>query len=159
MMMYWPVTIHPSVPTEKRAKLFLFQKYQHSSWRVTKLQGTFRQVIHPTLTDCSSVATTWALFALAQRADVQEKLRVELLSAPTDNPTMDELNALPYLDKVVREVMRLYSPVPLTARVATADDMVPLEIPVKDEEGNIQQYIRSVSFRISICHAKPQATG
>ncbi|KAF8331814.1 cytochrome P450 [Amanita rubescens] len=98
--------------------------------------------------ETTSVATTWALFALAQRADVQQKLRVELLSFPTDNPTMDELNALPYLDKVVREVMRLYAPVPLTARVATADDIIPLEIPVKDEEGNIQEYIRIKKGRI-----------
>ncbi len=107
----------------------------------------------------SSVQSSWALFALAQRVDVQEKLRVELLRVPTDNPTMDELNALPYLDKVVREAMRLYPPVPLIARVATADDTVPLEIPVKDEEGNIQEYIRSVTFCNPICHAKSQATG
>ncbi|KAF8331809.1 cytochrome P450 [Amanita rubescens] len=96
----------------------------------------------PTFFVAGHETTSVALFALTQRVDVQEKLRVELLSVPTDNPTMDELNALPYLDKVVREVMRLYVPVPLTARVAAADDIIPLEIPVKDEEGNIQECIR-----------------
>ncbi|KAJ7111767.1 cytochrome P450 [Mycena epipterygia] len=45
------------------------------------------------------------------------KLREELLSMPTDNPTMDELNSLPYLDWVVRESLRLYSPVAFTLRV------------------------------------------
>ncbi|KAF8337732.1 cytochrome P450 [Amanita rubescens] len=89
----------------------------------------------PTFFVAGHETTSVALFALTQRVDVQEKLRVELLSVPTDNPTMDELNALPYLDKVVREVMRLYVPVPLTARVAAADDIIPLEIPVKTRKG------------------------
>jgi len=92
--------------------------------------------------ETTSVATTWALFALTKHPDVQEKLRAELLSVSTDNPTMDELNALPYLDTVVRETMRLHAPVPSTLRVATQDDVIPLGKPVKDEEGNIHEFIR-----------------
>jgi hypothetical protein len=53
-----------------------------------------------------STATAWALHALSQHTAVQIKLRNELLSLSTDNPTMEELNSLPYLETVVREVMR-----------------------------------------------------
>ena len=53
-----------------------------------------------------STATAFALFALSSSPsaiEIQTKLRVEVLSIPTDNPTMDELNALPYLDQLFRE--------------------------------------------------------
>ncbi|KAF8960371.1 cytochrome P450 [Flammula alnicola] len=70
--------------------------------------------------------TTWALFALTQNLEAQTKLRNELLAVGTDNPTMDELNALPYLDAVVRETLRVHAPVPATTRVAVQDDILPL---------------------------------
>jgi hypothetical protein len=62
-----------------------------------------------------STAVTWALFALTQNPTAQQRLREEVLSIPTDRPTMDELNALPYLDCVVRETLRMYAPVPATS--------------------------------------------
>ena len=71
---------------------------------------------------------------------------------------MDELNALPYLDHVVRETMRLHPPVPSTMRVATRDDMMPLEKPVKDEAGNIHEYIRSVYFSVPDDHTNTKST-
>ena len=110
------------------------------------------------LTHVSSVATTWALFALTKHPEVQEKLRAELLSIATDNPTMDELNALPYLDHVVRETMRLHPPVPSTMRVATQDDVMPLEKPVKDEDGNMHEYIKSVCFCVPNDHTNAKAS-
>ena len=54
---------------------------------------------------------------------------------------MDELNALPYLDSVVRETMRLHAPVPSTVRVATKDDILPLSKPFTDKRGRIQEGI------------------
>lgn len=42
----------------------------------------------------------------------------------------DELNALPYLDAVIRETMRLHAPVPSTIRVAGKDDLLPLSEPI-----------------------------
>ncbi|KAF8626325.1 hypothetical protein AX15_004986 [Amanita polypyramis BW_CC] len=91
--------------------------------------------------ETTSIATTWALFALTQHHRVQEKLRQELLTVSTDNPTMDELNALPYLDAVVRETLRVHAPVPSSMRVATQDDTIPLEKPIRDKEGNLREYI------------------
>ncbi|KAJ7746530.1 cytochrome P450 [Mycena olivaceomarginata] len=92
--------------------------------------------------ETTSTATTWALFALTQNLAAQTRLRNELLEVGTDEPTMDELNSLQYLDCVVRETLRLHSPVPLTRRVATQDDIVPLDKPFTDIHGNVHETIR-----------------
>ncbi len=84
----------------------------------------------------------WALHAFTQNPRVQRKLRDELLSVPTENPSMDELQALPYLDMVVKEVLRHYSPVPMTVRVATQDDMIPCGTPYTDRNGVQRDHIR-----------------
>lgn len=47
----------------------------------------------------------------------------------------DELNALPYLDAVIREGLRLYSPVPGTVRNTTRAVEIPLGVPVQDRHG------------------------
>ncbi|KZT05295.1 cytochrome P450 [Laetiporus sulphureus 93-53] len=82
--------------------------------------------------ETTSNATTWCLFALSKAPEIQQKLREELWSVPTENPTMDELNELPYLDAVVRETMRVHSPVPATMRMAGKDDIIPLNTPYTD---------------------------
>ena len=54
---------------------------------------------------------------------------------------MDELNALPYLDGVVRETLRVHAPVPSTLRVAVEDDILPLTTPVTDRNGKVYESI------------------
>ncbi|KAK7438395.1 hypothetical protein VKT23_018009 [Stygiomarasmius scandens] len=85
--------------------------------------------------ETTSTAVTWALYALSQDKAVQTKLRDELFTLSTDNPTMDELNSLPYLDAVVRETLRVHAPVPSTIRVAVKDDILPLGTPYRDVNG------------------------
>ncbi|EMD37124.1 hypothetical protein CERSUDRAFT_115038 [Gelatoporia subvermispora B] len=92
--------------------------------------------------ESTSTATTWCLYALTQAPDVQQKLREELMSVSTDTPTMDELNALPYLDAVITESLRVYSPVPQTARVAKKSDVVPLARPFVDRRGQVQHSVK-----------------
>ncbi|KAF7288326.1 Cytochrome P450 [Mycena chlorophos] len=92
--------------------------------------------------ETTSTAVTWALYALTQHPDIQAKLRAELLSVQTDTPTMDELNALPYLECFVREASRLYAPVLGTGRNAVKDDVVPLGTPITDTKGNVVDSIR-----------------
>ncbi|KAJ7480942.1 cytochrome P450 [Mycena latifolia] len=82
-----------------------------------------------------SSATTWALHALSLNIAAQTKLREELLTMSTDNPTMDELNSLPYLEMVVRETMRVHAPVVFTKRMAMEDDVLPLSKPYVDKTG------------------------
>ncbi|KAJ7765808.1 cytochrome P450 [Mycena metata] len=92
--------------------------------------------------ETTSTGTTWALFALTQNIAAQTRLRNELLTVSTDNPTMDELNALPYLDCVVRETLRLHAPVGSTIRVATQDDIIPLAQPFTDRTGTVHETIK-----------------
>ncbi|KIM82588.1 hypothetical protein PILCRDRAFT_467407 [Piloderma croceum F 1598] len=100
--------------------------------------GTFIVAGHET----TSTATAWALFSLTQSPEVQNKLREELLQISTESPTMEDLMGLPYLDAVVRETLRLHSPVASLAKVAMKDDLIPLDIPFIDIKGNTQRAIR-----------------
>jgi cytochrome P450 len=54
---------------------------------------------------------------------------------------MDELNALPYLDAVVRETLRIHPPVPGTIRVAMKDIIIPLGKPFVDKKGMVRDGI------------------
>lgn len=99
------------------------------------------------LTCCCSNGTAWALFALTQDLRVQTKLREELFTIDTDNPTMDQLNALPYLDMVVRESLRMHPPAPYVHRQSMKDDILPLRNPVIDCKGEVHHTIRKVDHR------------
>ncbi|KAL0571708.1 hypothetical protein V5O48_010248 [Marasmius crinis-equi] len=92
--------------------------------------------------ETTSTSTTFALLALTDHPDIQSKLREELLAVPTDNPTMEELNNLPYLDAFIRETLRFYPPVPITARQAMKDDVIPLSTPYTDKKGVVHHEIR-----------------
>jgi cytochrome P450 len=91
-----------------------------------------------------STAIAWTLFALSCNPAVQTTLRAEVRTCQTDMPTMDQLNALPYLEGVVREVLRLYSPVSSTVRIAMDDAVIPLQKPFKDSHGIMQNSVRYV---------------
>ena len=88
------------------------------------------------------MAMAWALYALTQNKQIQTKLRQEVSDVSTDSPTMDVLNGLPYLDAVVRETMRRYSPISVVARAADKDDFIPLSKPFTDRRGNVRHEIR-----------------
>lgn len=92
--------------------------------------------------ETTSTATTWALYALCLRPDVQTRLREELLTVETETPSMDELVELSYLDAVVRETLRLHAPVPSTVRVAMKDDILPVETPFTDKYGVVHDGIK-----------------
>ncbi|KAE9395109.1 cytochrome P450 [Gymnopus androsaceus JB14] len=87
--------------------------------------------------ETTSVSTTWALFSLSRHQEIQTKLREELLSVPTEKPSMDVLNELFYLDAFVRETLRLYTPLTNIARTALQDDILPLAHPIIDSDGVI----------------------
>jgi len=92
--------------------------------------------------ETTSVTMSWALYALTQNKHVQTKLRQEISDVSTDNPTMDDLNGLPYLDAVVRETLRLYPAVPAVIRAAKKDDCIPLNKPFTDTKGVVHHQIR-----------------
>ncbi|KAJ7667216.1 cytochrome P450 [Mycena rosella] len=103
--------------------------------------------------ETTSTGTACALYALSMNRSVQTKLREELLGLPSDNPTMDALNSLPYLEKVVRETMRVHSPVGFTIRMAMDDDVIPLSKQYVDRRGKVYDSItvrRGTVIRIPI---------
>jgi hypothetical protein len=68
---------------------------------------------------------------------------------------MDELHALPYLDSVVREALRLYSPVAFSTRMVFEDDVLPLSTPYVDKQG--REYHGLPCVHISVTFSGPNA--
>jgi cytochrome P450 len=93
--------------------------------------STFITAGHETV----SSALTWCLYALARDQAVQDRLRAALRALPPPPPSsggcphelMDEIERCVYLDWVVRETLRVHSPVTATMReVGRAVDEIPL---------------------------------
>ncbi|KAH6916434.1 cytochrome P450 [Coprinopsis sp. MPI-PUGE-AT-0042] len=87
--------------------------------------------------DTTSSALGRLLFLLSEKQDVQDRLRAEIREAKEEygRPTYDQLMALPYLDAVCRETLRMYPPGPVAARIAKKDTVVPLLTPIKGTDG------------------------
>lgn len=87
--------------------------------------------------ETTAITLAWLLhdLSLPGNVHVQERLRSELLSLKTEEPSAEELNGLPYLEAVVREGLRLHPAVIYTVRKAFVDDVVPLRWSVTDRHG------------------------
>ncbi|KAF8202148.1 cytochrome P450 [Pholiota molesta] len=89
-------------------------------------------------TDTTSSALSRILHLLAMHQDMQDKLRQEIKDAKAQeggNLPYDQLVALPYLDALCRESLRLHAPVPLVRRIARQDIVLPLSNPIKGVDG------------------------
>lgn len=93
--------------------------------------------------ETTSTALTWAVYRLSQHPDIQKRLRAECSAVDSDQPGIDELNALPYLDKVTHEVLRYDGPVPSTERMAARDMVIPLTIPIIGRDGTTMTSINA----------------
>ncbi len=72
--------------------------------------------------ETSSNALTWTLFLLSQHPQVASDLLDELQHVlQGEAPTVAQLAQLPLLDRVIKESMRVLSPVPWNARVTSQD--------------------------------------
>ncbi|KAG9119978.1 hypothetical protein FRC07_004717 [Ceratobasidium sp. 392] len=101
--------------------------------------STFLAAGHET----TSTSTTWALYALTLYPTVQAKLRQELLDAGFgEEPSMGDLEKLPYLDNFIRETLRVYPAVPMVARQAVQDAVIPVSESYKDRYGVVRNEIR-----------------
>ena len=92
--------------------------------------------------ETTGTSVAWCLYSLCLYPEVQAKLQEELLTVNIETPTMDDLNALPYLDMVVRETLRLHPAVTNSMKSAFQDDVIPVKEPYKDRYGNIRNEIR-----------------
>ncbi|WP_231184377.1 cytochrome P450 [Haladaptatus sp. DYF46] len=75
--------------------------------------------------ETTALSLTLTMYALAQYPEVEEKLVAELDEVlDGETPTMDDLSDLTYTERVVKESMRLYPPVPGIVREATKPDII-----------------------------------
>ncbi|KAJ3889944.1 cytochrome P450 [Lentinula edodes] len=100
--------------------------------------------ISPTLIfaamDTTSSAMARLLHLLSRHPEAQNKLRQELIEAKRAKDGQDfsyeELTALPFLDAVCRETLRLYTPASAVTRRARQDAIIPLLKPVIGLDGS-----------------------
>ncbi|KIJ98230.1 hypothetical protein K443DRAFT_104277 [Laccaria amethystina LaAM-08-1] len=87
--------------------------------------------------DTTSNALCRILHLLTQHQDVQDRLRREVTEAYAErgNLNHDELVALPYLDAVCKETLRLYPPVSFLFRTTRANIVMPLSNSIKGLDG------------------------
>ncbi|MHB8419502.1 MAG: cytochrome P450 [Myxococcales bacterium] len=70
-------------------------------------------------------ALGWTFYLLSLHPEVERKLRAEVTAALGGRrPTLADLERLPYTDRVIKESMRLYPPIWVTARSANEDDAI-----------------------------------
>lgn len=79
---------------------------------------------------------SFGLYDLACHPDVQSRLRAEIFECG-DNLPFDQIDELPYLDAVVKEIMRINPSLPGTVRQAQKDDIIPLTEPVTLTNGKV----------------------
>ncbi|KAJ7814502.1 cytochrome P450 [Mycena olivaceomarginata] len=92
-------------------------------------------------TDTTSSSMNRMFHVLAEHPEVQEKLRAEIMATP-ELLDHDSLVALPYLDGVVREILRLYPPIaPVDYRQAVVDSVLPLSTPIMGVDGRVMESI------------------
>jgi cytochrome P450 len=80
--------------------------------------------------ETTATAMCWALLALCQHPEMQERLRTEIhksLPSIEDNTTpmsAEVMDRLPYLHAMCNEVLRFYAPVPITRRETAKDTTI-----------------------------------
>lgn len=75
-------------------------------------------------TTASLLSNVW--FMLARRPDIWEKLQTEVNELGDARPTFEQLKAMKYLKAVLNESLRLHPLVPVNARMAVVDTVLPL---------------------------------
>ncbi|KAI0631059.1 cytochrome P450 [Trametes polyzona] len=104
-----------------------------------ELVGQMSSIIFAAM-DSTSNAMSRTLHLLAQRPDVQDRLRREILDAKVMHEQeldYDQLHALPFMDAVCRETLRVYTPVVQAFTGTTKDTVLPLSQPVRATDGSL----------------------
>lgn len=73
---------------------------------------------------------TAALYSVAAHPQVDARVAAELaqvlgVGEEARTPTYEDMSRLPYCEQVIKEVLRLYPPIPIFPRVAAGDDVLP----------------------------------
>ncbi|WVQ78508.1 hypothetical protein IAT38_000594 [Cryptococcus sp. DSM 104549] len=84
---------------------------------------------------------SFGLYDLARHPDIQSRLRSEILECG-DNLPYEQIDELPYLDAVVKEIMRINPSLPGTIRQAQKDDIIPLAESITLTDGRVVNEIK-----------------
>ncbi|QRV78471.1 cytochrome P450 family protein [Ceratobasidium sp. AG-Ba] len=101
--------------------------------------------------ETTSTFVSRILSLLADLPRVQVKLREEVQSyfeEHEDESNHDALLELPYLDAVVRETLRLYTPVTQLVRINQKDTILPLQYPIRTPNGKVSNIPVKAGTRI-----------
>nr|WP_143132003.1 cytochrome P450 [Methylobacterium sp. 174MFSha1.1] len=74
--------------------------------------------------ETTAKALTWTFHLLARHPKVERRVGHELARLGGCRPTVEDLPSLPYLAAVLREAMRLFTPIWIVSRIAVGDDVV-----------------------------------
>ncbi|KAL1407859.1 hypothetical protein Q8F55_007295 [Vanrija albida] len=91
--------------------------------------------------ETTSVTMSYILYRLARHPEMQARLREEIMSVDVEQPGLDTLNSLTFLEYFVREVLRLHAPVPIALRVAAHDTHIPLGKPIRGRDGRMMDSV------------------
>jgi len=75
--------------------------------------------------DTTATLLTWTTYLLASHPDIMKRVIEEISTLKGQPPTYDDISRFQYLEFVLKESMRLYSPVPGVARWAEKADILP----------------------------------
>lgn len=94
--------------------------------------------------ETTTTTLSFFLLELARNPDVQTRLRREIRGARATihargqtEFTSADLDAMPYMQAVLKEAMRLHSIFPHNYRKATKDDVLPLAQPIVTKSGKV----------------------
>ncbi|KAI0366467.1 cytochrome P450 [Pilatotrama ljubarskyi] len=92
-------------------------------------------------TDTTSNALCTILECLAENSQAQDQLRAEIVGTKSRHENgdipYDTLIAMPYLDAVYKETLRMRVTAPLRARETRADGVLPLSKPIRGKDGTM----------------------
>ncbi|KAI1779447.1 cytochrome P450 alkane hydroxylase [Hypoxylon cercidicola] len=110
--------------------------------------------------DTTACVLSWVFFHLVRHPRVMKELRDEISQLPADDKIdRTYLRRLPYLNNVVKEILRLYPSVPINYRVATRNTVLPTgggedrSSPVLIPKGT------AVAYSIYAMHRRPDLYG
>ncbi|KAF9473254.1 cytochrome P450 [Pholiota conissans] len=101
--------------------------------------------------DTTANSLVWVLYTLARNKDWQDKLRKELETAYAEHGGSGiEYDRLPFLNAVIKEVLRFYTAGSFTERVAATDVVIPLSTPIVTSSAKTLTQVRLRRGRTAI---------
>ncbi|KAF8184694.1 cytochrome P450 [Pholiota molesta] len=92
--------------------------------------------------DTTANSLVWVLYVLACHKEWQETLRKEITQAYSENGSEMDYDKLPFLNALIKEVLRFYGVGPFTERAVTQDTILPLSTPIVTSSGKTLTEVR-----------------